>query len=773
MKIEEGTIAGGQYHMVINKMLSAFARHRIILDSSGKPVDYVYEDVNEAFEHLMGVKRGDITGERVTKLFKDIDKDEVDWIALYGKVALSGESIRFEQYSRNLDKWYSVSAYSDEYGYFSTIFHDISEQKRIMKSLEILNRSILQQLDSPFAEIDYQKVVDNLATISEAKFTIINTYDSAEGKTTTRAISGVDELIVKASGIFGFKLIGQSWELDDLAKTMIQAKELLTFSSLSDLASDHIPLPIAYLIEKTCGIGQVHIIGISQKDELLGNLLMIMPKDKTLQNRDTVELFARQTGVVLLRKRAEEKLQRLASDYETILNGTQDFLISWNVDESGHCSLNRFNERVEELVGLSAARNSDEVMKRLSDPLAEPMLKEHFYHCIKAKKTVSFEAPVIVGEREITMHSVLTPIVSDGRVSGIVGSSRDVSERKLKEEEIRYLSFHDKTTGLYNKAFFEEELKRLESERLLPLSIIFGDVNSLKIINDVFGHDQGDRLLIQLANIVKRSCREEDIVARWGGDEFVIILPGTDERVASDICNRITALCESAEKEIVQPSISLGHAAKTRPEQNILLVIKQAEQMMYREKILNGKRTRRNVILSLDTSLHSKNFETEEHAKRMIRLARMTGEVLGMNKREREELELLCRFHDIGKINIPEKILTKKSKLTEDEWEVVRTHSETGYHITRSIDELTHIAECILSHHERWNGSGYPRGLKGLEIPRLARLLGVIDSYDNMIHSNHYRACISSQDAIREIERNAGVLYDPVMAEAFVKAMQD
>jgi diguanylate cyclase (GGDEF)-like protein/PAS domain S-box-containing protein len=184
-------------------------------------------------------------------------------------------------------------------------------------------------------------------------------------------------------------------------------------------------------------------------------------------------------------------------------------------------------------------------------------------------------------------------LIHDLNIKGLLMNYRDITERKKRETEILYISYHDVQTGLYNRTFLEEEIKRLDTERQLPLSVIIGDVNGLKLANDSLGHAQGDKLLIEIANILQICCRSEDIVARIGGDEFCILLPQTSSEVAQCICRRIHKACEDyksgLDKEMLNLSISLGYATKTNAGELIESIIKEADNSMYKHKLLDGK----------------------------------------------------------------------------------------------------------------------------------------------------------------------------------------
>lgn len=329
------------------------------------------------------------------------------------------------------------------------------------------------------------------------------------------------------------------------------------------------------------------------------------------------------------------------------------------------------------------------------------------------------------------------------------------------EEEIRYLSYHDKLTGLYNRTFFEEELKRISTGRQLPLGLIIGDVNGLKLINDAMGHLEGDKVLIKAAEIFRESCRQDDIVSRWGGDEFIVLLPRCDGVTTFRVFERINDSFISINSLPIQINISLGMAIQNSLDQDIRDVIREAEEKMYRNKLLESRSTRGSLIKSLEKTLWERSHETEEHCRRMQEIAQRIGRALKLTDSELDNLKLLAALHDIGKIAIPGSILDKPGILLPEEWETVKNHSEIGYRIALSSPELASIAEAILHHHECWDGSGYPLGLKGERIPLLSRIIAIADSYDVMTNGRPYKKAVSKKEALAEIKRCAGTQFDP------------
>lgn len=357
----------------------------------------------------------------------------------------------------------------------------------------------------------------------------------------------------------------------------------------------------------------------------------------------------------------------------------------------------------------------------------------------------------------------------EGNMDGVVLVFKDYTEAKERLNSIEYLSYRDQLTGLYNRRFYEEELMRLDTERSLPISIIVGDVNGLKLVNDAFGHEKGDEFLLKAASAIRRVCRTEDIVARWGGDEFVILLPKTKPDEAGGIVKRIKELYSNEHVNGVPVSIAFGWDAKTKPDEDIRRVIKSAEDYMYKRKIIEHEGQKHNTIMTIIHSLFEKNPREEKHSQRVSELCHQLGQAIGLSETEVNKLKEAGLFHDIGKIAIKERTLNKPGELTEQERAEIEQHPVIGFKILNSSHEMSQVAACIVAHHERWDGTGYPKGLKGEAIPMAARIIALADSYDAMTRERPYRRPLSETDALAEIQQNAGTQFDPKITRIFIE----
>ncbi len=345
----------------------------------------------------------------------------------------------------------------------------------------------------------------------------------------------------------------------------------------------------------------------------------------------------------------------------------------------------------------------------------------------------------------------------------------DISDRKRDEERILYLIDHDHLTGIYNRRYFEQALAKLDVVQNLPIAIVMGDVNGLKLVNDSFGHAAGDEILKKASEIIQKACRHGDIVARTGGDEFVLLLPKTDEAETMEIIKRIKDMAMNEMTGSVTLSISLGYRSKSDMEENIQEVLVEAENDMYRHKIYESSSMRNKTIDVVMHTLFEKSSREMMHSRRVSVICEAIATQMHFDKDHIEQMRLAGLLHDIGKIGVEESILNKTQKLNKKEWEEMRKHPEAGWRILNAASEFSELANFVLEHHERWDGKGYPNGLKGEGISLGARIIAVADAYDAMTSGRTYRNKLSIEDAIRETKRCIGTQFDPTIAKIFIE----
>ena len=952
-----------KYKNLIENMPTGYAYHKVIFDENNNPKDYIFLEVNNKFEEIIGLERKNIIGKKASEIFTNIEKNPLVWIKYYGKIAEKNKNKKFEKYLKRLDKWYEIEVYSADKGYFTTVFSDITERKKkeekLNKKSQLLNTTleniddIVWSMSWPDFNIEFisksvQKIVGytkqefknnprlmQKITISEDKkinkkfieelknngkaereFRIkckdgsikwvhdksIMIYDkdnnpirvegvirditerknkekelnlskfsldeapmeifwiNSQGKIEYVNNTAAERLNYKKDELVNLKVsdIDPSFSSEERKKVWenLKRNEFQKFETQHmtkngnkypvEITSRYIKYdgknyefafaedisarkrsedtlkysreryetifntaPIGIIIEDKRGnIVEVNDVVCEmtgyKKDELEGSNVidkLVLPKHRDRAKENINKILAGQNlefDIKTLRKDGKIKDSHLKETNISLPDGNKGIIsmylditerkkkrkqlemlnFSINkanllifrvtpegiIDYVNETALDKLGYKKEELIGVDSKKiiKDDDYINR-----------NKYWQNIKNSGSIKYEIRFKTKDKKSFPVQVNSQYFKYDNEEYEFAFAQDITVRKEKEKEIKYLLYRDTLTGLYNRRFFNEQINRLDTKRQLPISIIMADVNGLKIINDSYGHKKGDELLVKTANILKNSLRDEDIIARHGGDEFAILLPKTPKKKAKKIINRIREKTEITKENPIPISIGLGLATKSEKKENIQATLKRADNIMYKNKLSKSKSAKNKIIQNLLNTLAAKSSETKQHAVRMDKLAHKLGKKINLSNSELNRLSLLATLHDIGKTTISKKILNKADNLTESEWEIIREHPETGYKIASASDEFALVAEEILSHHEHWDGSGYPRGFKEENIPYLARIISIIDAYDVMTSERPYSKAMSKKEALDEIEKCAGSQFDPTLAREFIDLKKD
>lgn len=719
--------------------------------------------VNSTITRILGYLETELVGQTAFE-FQNIiyDEDKEELQRLFSQTLAKGESSCVLRYLKKSGQyhWFEVASkllYDDEPVIFLRS-HDINQQKYVEEKMEKQYQELVQgyeQIEQLNAQLhEYQiELLDSNSRLKESEEKLGLALWGGNGCLWEwDIVTGSFYINDKWSNILGY----DNSQLNIIAKEWIDLIHPDDYNQVAEALQSYLQAKVPYLfIDSRIKNGAGDYIWM----RITGKMVFQDNKGKTLR---IVGLFQD------INDQKQAQQEKLASDnkYKELFDKNPIGLC--NINKEG--KITDANAALIRMLGASSAGELTDINVIAN---VENKIADIFNQFLKNEKPGS----TVTGElkfntrwgKEVWIYYWLDPILDEeGLFKEAMLACEEITERKQAEDRIRFLSFNDSITGLYNRAFYEEELKRLDTRRQLPLTIIMGDVNGLKLINDAFGHKQGDLALRKIAEVLRSSCRQEDIIARLGGDEFVVLLPKTSAHIARNICRRIKDNCKRIQVDNMNLSIALGMFTKESIDQKIEDIERESEERMYRNKLLENRTARNSFIGSLEETLWSRGHETREHSIRMQEIIQAISNSLGLKENDLENLQLLTALHDIGKIAISSNILEKDTDLTDDEWETIKKHPEIGYRIALSAPELAPIAEAILTHHENWDGTGYPLQLTGENIPLLARILAIVDAYDVMRNGRPYRVALSKEKALEEIMNCAGTRFDPKLAEIFI-----
>ncbi len=585
------------YKSVVEHSPVGYAYHKIICDEAGKPCDYEFIEVNKAFEKLTGLAGAAIIGKRITQILPEIINDPFDWIGFYGNIALTGIKKEFEQFSAALNFWCRVTVYAPEMGFFVTHFVDISEEKTQLEELNNFfelnldflciadmagnfikaNKAWEDVLGYTHEELIQTKYLDfvhpdDVPVTREAMERLNDQNPVLNFTNRYRAKDGTYHWIEWSSRPRGKLVYAAARDITDrkkleqrLEKRMLELTrpsedagdidfseliDLETMQKLQDEFSD--ATGVASLITLTDG---TPITRTSNFTRLCQDIIRETKKGcENCQKSDTV-IGAYSTDGPIIKSCLSGGLWDAGAAITVGGKHVANWLIGQVRDE---------NLKEAQLAAYAREIGADETEAVLAFREVPQMSFQRFEKIAKLLYTIANQLS------NLAFQNLL--------------QARFINEKRRIEKEILYLSYHDYLTGLYNRRYYEQELGVLDKQENLPLTLLLGDVNGLKLVNDTLGHLMGDELLIKTARIIKQVCRKEDIVARLGGDEFIVILPKTEGQQIEEIIQKIKKLAAAEKVGELDVSISFGYETKKKEAEDIEDIFKRAEDDMYRHK---------------------------------------------------------------------------------------------------------------------------------------------------------------------------------------------
>ncbi|MFW5983280.1 MAG: HD-GYP domain-containing protein [bacterium] len=467
-------------------------------------------------------------------------------------------------------------------------------------------------------------------------------------------------------------------------------------------------------------------------------------------------------------------LKKREMQIKNILNNSDQGFLTFGKDliVKNEYSLECINIFQQKIGGMNILKLIESENKEQNQLFAE-VFNEVFQAAENKSLTTSLEKlPDVIKINEkfinVKYNIIRTEESGDNEEINIMLVLTNITDKQKAEDKVAYLSFHDKLTGLYNRAYFDNIVQQLVSQNSI-IGVILADMNGLKLVNDVFGHESGDNLLQATANVLLSSCRNEDIVVRWGGDEFLVVLPGASKNACDRVAARIKEKCRENNEGPIDISLALGTATTVSDSTEPYELVGIAENRMYNNKLSESTRVRQKLVLDLKEKLEANYPGLVEHVARVEKASRNLADCLNLEARSLEAASIhnFVNLHDIGKVAIPEYILNKPGALTQKEWETMKQYTEIGFRMAQSINE-PFIAETILALRENWDGTGYPRGLKGEEIPVISRIVSIVESYDVMVNGTCYRQAVNAEQAVKELKRCSGTQFDPNLVKLFL-----
>ncbi len=483
----------------------------------------------------------------------------------------------------------------------------------------------------------------------------------------------------------------------------------------------------------------------------------LLPGHKKIPTREAIiglgENSARKNYYSELQEKIQD-LEKLLIQNRALIAASPDIIMVGDMDGNVRQLRSMYqnvNERGEKLIA------DGDVIRIIKDGISEVFRDRQL-------KTRDF----VFKDGDVICHYEARIYISE--LNEILLTIRDMTDRVELENNLRFMAERDNLTELYNWRFFESYFEQFNNTIEPGVAILIFDIDGLKTVNDTLGHQFGDDIIMTASALLYGQFGDQGILARIGGDEFGVILRGVDSNGVEAHLDQLGRSIEeyNARPGTIRISISDGYAISGREKIDGSTMYSEADNNMYQNKLLKESSVKNNLVKTLMKALEVRDYVTEGHVRRMEGVAKIFAESMRLNQKQMDRLLLLVKFHDIGKVGIPDSILNKRGMLDAEEMKIMKTHSMIGSRIASESTELRSIADLILRHHERWDGTGYPLELSGEDIPIECRILAIVDSYDAMSNDRPYRNAMAQEAVFAEITGGTGTQYDPVLVALFI-----
>ncbi|MBS3988000.1 MAG: diguanylate cyclase [Erysipelothrix sp.] len=431
--------------------------------------------------------------------------------------------------------------------------------------------------------------------------------------------------------------------------------------------------------------------------------------------------------------------------------------------------------------------------KTMWDNERNNLLLMRFEAAIPLKYNGQLIGMLLIGSKDATTRlaeSVLNQVATLCATAAITISNAKLYEKTKREAIV------DSLTNVYNRRYFMDTLNELSKNvRQQSLALIMLNIDMFSLYNDLYGHVAGDKALIKLANTIKTICGSQGHICRYGEDTFAILLPYADSKMAYEMAEKIrlrmSTLSMSNDNQTqrfitvssgicVAPTLANDGNDLLHKANMTLRSVKtngKNQSLIYDEEVVEkqsqgSEEMNMATVYALTAAIDAKDHFTFGHSQRVARYACAIAEEMNASKEEVELIRTASLLHDIGKIGVPESILTKQTALSDEEYETMKRHVDMSITIIKYLPSFSHVIPAVMGHHERWDGYGYPRKIAGENIPFSARCIAIADAFDAITSDRHYKSFLSTEHALEEIERNAGTQFDPQLAQAFVRVVK-